>query len=161
MRSPLRRSGPRRGNRGGLSCSTRRGHGRLATMIDGSDDVTLLASFNGGALRQLRWLRALSSRAKSTKPGSTVSQLSTKSDQAYTASLRRGGTQLRNISSLSRATRSWPRRINPFMTNIDRISQGREVIYGSGLDGSGVHRVSVTRNEPDALQVLGHRVAHI
>jgi len=83
MRWRLRRSGLRRHDHEVWSFSARLvPRGRLAAMINGPDDVKLLASFTVGALRQLRWLRALSSRAKSTKAGSIVSQLSTESDQA-------------------------------------------------------------------------------
>jgi len=67
MKSRLQRSVPRQGHRDFLSRPTRRARGRLATTIDGSDDVKLLASFNGGALRQLCWLRALSFKSQEHK----------------------------------------------------------------------------------------------
>jgi hypothetical protein len=72
MRSRFRQSAVRTCDRRISLQSSRSSRVTLGTLTDRSDGSDQLASFKTGALRQLRWLRALSSRAKSTKPGSFV-----------------------------------------------------------------------------------------
>jgi hypothetical protein len=94
MSSPLRQSGLDRAI--DAFCDGRRVvHApRLPPGTDEPDNLDLLASFKVGALRQLRWLRALREEDLERSGRSITNNLSTKSDHPYPrASLRSRGAR--------------------------------------------------------------------